>query len=172
MSRFFSYFPPTFFKFSVQSTVPSLGEWAQKPVFWDSNAYTTTCCNKTLCELYNLPVPQLLDFTFLTCKVGIIVVSCCRKLVWVPWVNRSSVLPGTQQVFNIIVVTFRIRGKLLQKLKFMIYYTFPLLLYDMLLRIKQQMYKICGTMDEKTIKQKILVMEWTTIKLAIQIKKY
>lgn len=60
----------------------------------------------------------------------------------------------------------------MQKLKFMIYYTFPLLLYDMLLRIKQQMYKICGTMDEKPIKQKILVMEWTTIKLAIQIKKY
>lgn len=60
----------------------------------------------------------------------------------------------------------------MQKLKFMIYYTFPLLLYDMLLRIKQQMYKICGTMDEKTIKQKILVTEWTTIKLAIQIKKY
>lgn len=33
-------------------------------------------------------------FHFPTCKVGIIVVSCCRKLVWVPWVNRSSVLPG------------------------------------------------------------------------------
>lgn len=43
--------------------------------------------------------------------------------------------------------------------------------FDMLLRIKKQMYKICGTMDEKTIKQKILIMEWTTIKLVIQIKK-
>lgn len=58
----------------------------------------------------------------------------------------------------------------MRNLKFMIYYTFQLLLYYMLQRIEKQVHKIWGTM-KKIIKQKILIVEWTTIHLAIHVKK-